>query len=119
MLPMACSRGWQKPLKDVSKTVKKASFWVRRRSHLPLIAIGTLVVMVLLLNDDASISLNMEYEREINRLTEEIAECRDSAAYYRSQREAIIHGEDRLEHIAREKFHMQRPTEDVFILKEK
>lgn len=107
-----------KTIKDVSKTIKKANFWVRRRSHLPLIAIGSLVVMVLLLNDDASISLNMEYEREINRLTEEIAECRDSAAYYRTQREAIIHGEDNLEHIAREKFHMQRPTEDVFILKE-
>lgn len=104
--------------KDVSKTIKRANFWVRRRSHLPLIAIGTLVVMVLLLNDDASISLNMKYEREINRLTKEIDECRDSAAYYRSQREAIIHGGDNLERLAREKFHMQRPTEDVFILKE-
>lgn len=84
-----------------------------------MIAIGSLVVMVLLLNDDASISLNIEYQREINRLTKEIAECRDSAAYYRGQRESIIHGEDNLERIAREKFRMQRPTEDVFILKEK
>lgn len=102
----------------MSKSIKKANFWVRRKSHIPLIAIGTLVVMVLLLNDDASISLNMEYQREINRLTKEIAECRDSAAFYRSQREAIIHGDDDLERLAREKFHMQRPTEDVYILKE-
>lgn len=102
----------------MSKTIKKANFWIRRKSHLPLIAIGSLVVVVLLLNDDASISLNMEYEREINRLSEEIAQCRDSAAFYRSQREAIVRGDDNLERIAREKFHMQRPTEDVFILKE-
>lgn len=68
-------------------------------------------------NDDTSISQNMQYEREINALTEEIARCRDSAAYYRSQREAIIHDNGDLEHIAREKFHMQRPSEDVYILK--
>lgn len=101
----------------MSKTSKKASFWIRRRSHLPLIAIGTLVVMLLFFNEDTSISLNMQYEREINELTEAIAECRDSAAYYRRQREALIHDNADLEHIAREKFHMQKPTEDVFILK--
>lgn len=61
--------------------------------------------------------MNMKYERDINELNEQIALCRDSAAFYRSQREAIINGEDDLERIARERFHMQRPTEDVFILK--
>lgn len=75
------------------------------------------MVVLLLFNDDTSISLNMEYQRQINELSDEIAECRDSAAYYRRQREAIIHGRSDLEHMAREKFHMQRPSEDVFILK--
>ncbi len=101
----------------MSKTIKKANFWIRRRSHLPLIAICTLVVLVLFFNEDTSIALNMEYDKEINELTQEIEQCRDSAAYYRSQREALIHGEDNLEHLAREKFHMQRPSEDVYILK--
>ncbi|MBD5309541.1 MAG: hypothetical protein K2M63_01560 [Muribaculaceae bacterium] len=101
----------------MSKTVKKTSFWVRRRSHIPLIVIGTLVVTILFFNEDTSISLNMQYDREINELTEAIAECRDSAAYYRNQRELLLHQKADLEHIAREKFHMQRPTEDVFILK--
>lgn len=101
----------------MSKAVKKANFWIRRRSHLPILVIGTLMVMLLLFNDDTSISLNMEYERQINELKEEIAQCRDSAAYYRQQRESIIHGTGNLEHLAREKFHMQRPSEDVFILR--
>lgn len=101
----------------MSKVVKKANFWVRRRSHLPILVIGSLMVMVLLFNDDTSISLSMEYDRQINELTEEIAECRDSAAYYRRQREAVVHGTDDLERLAREKFHMQKPTEDVFLLK--
>lgn len=75
------------------------------------------MVMLLLFNEDTSISLNMEYDRQINELAAEIKECRDSAAYYRQQRESIIRGTGSLEHLAREKFHMQRPTEDVFVLK--
>lgn len=75
------------------------------------------MVTLLVCNDDTSISQNMEFDRQIIELSEAIEECRDSAEYYRIQREAIIHGQGNLEHLAREKFHMQRPTEDVFIIK--
>lgn len=101
----------------MGKTIRKVNFWIRRRSHLPLIAVCTLIIMVLFFNEDTSITLNVEYDREINELTREIEECLDSAAYYRSQREALIRGEDNLEHIAREQFHMQKPSEDVYILR--
>ena len=90
---------------------------MRRKSHLPLIFLGTLVVVLLFFNEETSLALNMKYDKEINRLTDEIKECRDSAAYYRHQREAIIHDTEDLEHLARERFHMQRPSEDVYILK--
>lgn len=97
--------------------IKKFNFWLRRKSHLPLVVIGSLVVLLLFFNDETSLALNMKYEKEINRLSLEIKECRDSAAYYRAQREAILNDSEDLEHLARERFHMQRPTEDVFILK--
>lgn len=97
--------------------IKKMSFWLRRKSHLPLVLIGSLVVLVLFFNDETSLALNMKYEKEINNLSLQIKECRDSAAFYRQQREAILHDSEDLEHLARERFHMQRPTEDVFILK--
>ncbi|MDE7159642.1 MAG: hypothetical protein K2O24_02170 [Muribaculaceae bacterium] len=100
----------------MSKTAKKASFWVRRRSHIPLLLVGGLVVALLFFNEDASVSLNMEYEHRINSLKREIKECRDSAAYYRLHREAIESGGSDLEYIAREQYRMQRPTEDVFLL---
>ncbi|MCH5236532.1 MAG: hypothetical protein J1E95_01880 [Muribaculaceae bacterium] len=74
-------------------------------------------MLILFFNDETSLALNMKYEKEINSLTEEIELCRDSAAFYRSQREAIIHDSEDLEHLARERFHMQRPSEDVYILK--
>ncbi|MCH5232965.1 MAG: hypothetical protein J1E78_04930 [Muribaculaceae bacterium] len=101
----------------MANKAKKLNFWIRRKSHLPLIIVGTLVVVLLFLNDETSLALNMKYEKEINRLTLEIKECKDSAAYYRNQRDAILHNPDNLEHIARERFHMQKPDEDVFILK--
>ena len=97
--------------------IKKMNFWLRRKSHLPLVVIGSLVVLLLFFNDETSLALNMEYEREINKLTLEIKECKDSAAYYRMQREAIMHDSEDLERMARERFHMQRPTEDVYIIK--
>ena len=74
--------------------------------------------MLLFFNDETSLALNMKYEKEINKLSLEIKECRDSAAYYRQQREAILHDSEDLEHLARERFHMQKPTEDVYILKQ-
>ncbi|MDE5840236.1 MAG: hypothetical protein K2H49_04885 [Muribaculaceae bacterium] len=58
----------------------------------------------------------MIYEKEIVRLKKEIKENKDSAAFYRSRRLAIERGDEALEYIAREQYHMKRPTEDVFVL---
>ena len=82
-----------------------------------MIIIGSIVVLLLFFNDETSLALNMKYEKEINRLSLEIKENKDSAAFYRMQRESLIHDSEDLEHLARERFHMQRPTEDVYILK--
>lgn len=101
----------------MGKKIKKFNFWLRRKSHLPLIIIGSIVVLLLFFNDETSLALNMKYEKEINRLSLEIKENKDSAAFYRRQRESLIHDSEDLEHLARERFHMQRPTEDVYILK--
>lgn len=107
------------PLADMEmkKKIKKANFWVRRRSNIPVILIGTLVVLLLFLNEETSISRNLEYEKQINAIKAEIELNRDSAAYYRSRREAILNSSADLEYLAREQYHMQRPTEDVYIIK--
>ncbi|MDE6341070.1 MAG: hypothetical protein K2K93_02020 [Muribaculaceae bacterium] len=71
---------------------------------------------ILLLNDDASLKQSMQFEQDIVRLKREIKESNDSARYYRERRLAIERGDDDLEFIAREQYHMKRPTEDVFLL---
>lgn len=102
----------------MGKKTKKLSFWMRRKSHIPVLVIGTLVVILLSLNEETSVKLNMEYQNRINEFRQEIKLNEDSAAYYRARREAIEHGTVDLEHVAREQFHMQKPSEDVFLIKE-
>lgn len=103
---------------EMKKILKKTSFWVRRKSHLPVILIGSLVVLLLFFNEETSIKLNVEYQNQINDLRREIKLNNDSAAYYRARRQAIENGEADLEEVAREQFHMQRPSEDVYLVKE-
>ena len=101
----------------MGKRIARANLWIRRRSHLTVLAVGAVVILLLFFNDDTSITLNMEYQREINELKREISQNRDSAAYYRRKRESVLAGRNELEHLAREKFNMQRPTEDVYVIK--
>lgn len=101
----------------MSGKFKKTVWWVRRRSHLPMLIIAGVIVMLLLFNEDTSVELNVKYQKEINELRREIKSNLDSAEYYRTRRMAIERGESDLEHIAREQYHMQRLTEDVFLLK--
>ncbi|MDE6716925.1 MAG: septum formation initiator family protein [Muribaculaceae bacterium] len=100
----------------MSGKIKKMNFWVRRRSHIALILILGLVVVILFFNEDTSYKLNMEYQAQINALQREIKECEDSAAFYRARRQALMTGTEELEHIAREEYHMQKASEDVYIL---
>lgn len=100
----------------MSSFSRKAAYWYKRCTSIPLLLIGVLCVGILLLNDDASFTQSMVFEQEIIRLKREIKENNDSAAYYRERRLAIESGDDALEYIAREQYHMKRPTEDVFLL---
>lgn len=92
---------------------------MRRRSRLPVLIIGSIVVGLLLLNEETSVRQNLEYEKEIGRLETEIKLNKDSAEYYRQHRVAIEEGRNDLEHLAREQFKMKGPNEDIFILVEK
>lgn len=101
----------------MSGRIKKIVWWVRRKSHLPMFLVASVVVLVLFFNEDTSVELNLEYQKEINGLKREIKLNLDSAEYYKGCRMALEQGGDELEHLAREQYHMQRPSEDVFIIK--
>lgn len=102
----------------MAKDKEKKGFWQRKRGAIPFIVIATVIVVVLFLNEETSMKTNMEYESRINDLKNEIKSNRDSAEYYRTHRLAIENGEGDLERLARERYHMQKPTEDIFVYEE-
>lgn len=102
---------------DMGKRTKRMNFWVRRRSHIMLLLIGSVVVLMLFFNEEASWRYNMQYDEEIKALKEEIKACNDSAEYFRTQRERLLTSSEQLEQLAREEYRMQKPTEDVYVLK--
>ena len=75
-----------------------------------------MIVLLLFINEGTSLSRNIEYQKRISELKAEIKQCNDSAAYYKEKKEAILRGGAPLEYVAREQYHMQRPTEDVFLI---
>lgn len=101
----------------MGRNAKKFSYWVQRRSGLPILIVGAIVVVMLLFNDETSISLNIKYQKEITELKKKIKENNDSAQYYKVKKESILNGGADLERIAREQYHMQKPTEDIYIIK--
>ena len=93
------------------------NFWVSRKCLFTLIAVGSVVVLLLFFNEDTSMKLNMKYQEEIKSLKRQIRECEDSAEWYRTRREALYISAEDLEHVVREQYHMQRPSEDVYLIK--
>ena len=100
------------------KKTKKMSFWMRRRSHIAPLLIGSLVIALLFFNEDTSWKNNMKYQAQIKSLQEEIKACNDSDRWFRERREQLLTGNEELEQIAREEYHMQKPTEDIYLLTE-
>lgn len=100
------------------KKIKKLNFWVRRRSHLAPLLLGGMVIALLVFNEDTSWEKNMEYQRQVKQLQEEIKSYNDSAKWFHDRREELLNGNEELEQIAREEYHMQKPTEDVYLIKE-
>lgn len=101
----------------MSKKVKKLNFWMRRKSNITLIAVGSVMVLLLFFNEDTSMKLNMQYQQQIKDLKKEIRVCEDSAQWYRARREALYIDTEDLEHVVREQYHMQRSSEDVYLIK--
>ena len=100
------------------KKTKKMNFWVRRKSHIAPMLIGGVMIALLFFNDDVSWKNNMEYQNQIKELQMEIKACNDSAEWFRQRRQELLTGNEELEQIAREEYHMQKPTEDVYLLTE-
>lgn len=97
----------------------RVNLWVRRQSHLPVVLICFGFVALLFVDDETSITRTRNYDAQIAQLHKDIKQAKDSAEFYRRARLDLQTNAEDLERVAREKYHMQRPTEDVYIIGDK
>jgi len=88
--------------------------WLRRYVSLTLIVVVAFVFFVLFFNDN-SILQSFEYNRQIQALKDEIRANEDTLRYYRDLNERLNTDPETMERIVREQYHMQRPSEDVYV----
>lgn len=88
--------------------------WLKRYISLPMLAITAFIAYVLFFNEN-SIGKSLEYNAEIRSLNEKIAQYEDTLRYYDALNRRLDSSPEELERIVREHYHMQRPSEDVYI----
>lgn len=84
--------------------------------NLNLIVIVGVLVYILFFTEN-SIQATYRYEQEVADLQEAVATEKDSLAYYQTLNTQLTSDPYALEQVARERYHMQRPHEDIFIIR--
>lgn len=91
--------------------------WCRRYlCNFSLIAIASVLIYILFFTD-TSIQATYRYEKEAARLQQAVKAEKDSLEYYKTLNDRLSSDPKTLEKLAREQYHMQRPHEDVFVVK--
>ena len=99
----------------MGSSVKKIWEWCRHYVSVTFIIVVVFVVIVLFFNEN-SILKSMEYNRQITDLKEEIQSNRDTLEYYNKLNHSLDTDPETMERIVRERYHMQRENEDVYIV---
>lgn len=98
----------------MKKGVVNAYRWCRRYLSGMLLLVVAFVLFVLFFNDN-SIMKSYEYSREIDRLKAEIKANEDSIDHYMKLNRSLDTDPATMERIVRERYHMQRAGEDVYV----
>lgn len=89
--------------------------WLRRYFSITLAAVVAFVMFVLFFNEN-SFMRNVELKREIEALKAEIRDNEGHPAILAGYaRESSTPIRETMEKIVREQYHMQRPSEDVYV----
>lgn len=100
----------------MSPNVKGVVAWCRRYLSPTLLVVVAFVFMLLFFNDN-SVMRSLEYGKRIEELKLEIQQNRDTFLYYDALNRALDTDRETMERIVRERYHMQRPNEDVYVVK--
>ena len=96
---------------------KLGTVWKYIRQHKYLITIVAFLVIIVFL-DENSLIQRAQHRQEINDLTTEIAKYRKQYEEDTERLKELTNSPEALEKIAREKYFMKKPNEDIFIFEE-
>lgn len=88
--------------------------WFRRYFSITALAVIVFMLFVLFFNDN-SVMKKIEYSHQIEELKAEIKENEDTLLYYQDLNDRLYTDRETMEKIVREQYHMQRPSEDVYV----
>ena len=96
---------------------KLGTLWNYVRRHKYLITIVSFLVIIVFL-DENSLIQRAQHRREIQTLTSEIEKYRKQYEQDTEMLKELMNNPEAMEKIAREKYLMKKPNEDVFIFEE-
>ena len=96
---------------------KLTTIWTYIRQHKYLITIVTFLVIIVFL-DENSLIQRAKHQQEINELTNEIEKYRKQYEEDTEKLKELTNNPEAMEKIAREKYLMKKPNEDIFIFEE-
>ena len=96
---------------------KLMTLWKYIRRHKYLITVVAFLVIIVFF-DENSLIQRAQHRQEINDLTTEIAKYRKQYEEDTERLKELTNSPEALEKIAREKYFMKKPNEDIFIFEE-
>lgn len=99
----------------INSKVQSVYSWTRRYVSLPLVVAVVYAAFVLFFNEN-SYSHSAELQNQIDELRAEIKENNDTMQYYLRLNHNLDTDPATLERIVRERYQMQRPNEDVYLV---
>ena len=91
--------------------------WTYIRKHKYLITIAAFLVIIVFL-DENSLIQRAKHQQEINTLNSEITKYRKQFEEDTEKLKELTNNPEAMEKIAREKYLMKKPNEDIFIFEE-
>ncbi len=88
--------------------------WIPRWLSIPFIVFAAFILTLLFFGENNYLKIS-RYKKQINALKTEIKANEDSAAVYEAKVKELNTDRQTLERIAREKYGMKRPNEDVYV----
>ena len=96
---------------------KLITIWTFIRGHKYVITIGVFIAIIGFL-DENSLLRRFKYEREISQLKDEIEKYRTDYEENTNRLNELNSNPDAIEQVAREKYLMKKPNEDIYVFEE-